>query len=90
MEIEKLKGLLKEANIPFRERVLMDTPQLYYPDMEYPTWDVICHVGSWGYEQGLLEIRIDQNEPTGYLTAEETFKLIKETIKGETNGKRRR
>ena len=83
MEIEKLKGLLKEAHIPFRERTLMDTPQLYYPDTEYLTWDVICHVGSWGYEQGLLEIMIGNNEPTGYLTAEETFELIKEIMKGD-------
>ena len=41
-------------------------------------WDAICHKGSWGYEQGLLEVWGDyMNEPEGNLTAEEAFEKIK-------------
>lgn len=40
-------------------------------------FSIICHFGSWGYKEGLLEMMIDGREPEGYLTAEEVFEKIK-------------
>ena len=46
---------------------------------------VICHFGSMGYEEGLLEMwNYDEAEPEGYLTAKqviEKIKKIKEKLK---------
>ena len=45
------------------------------------TWDVICHRGSFGWTQGLLEMwGKNMDDPEGYLTAKECLKLIKERI----------
>ena len=44
-------------------------------------WDAICHYGSYGYEQGLLEIYgslVDGGGVKGWLTAEEVIRLIEE------------
>ena len=40
-------------------------------------WDVICHHGSYGYEEGLLEYSDNiENDVIGNLTADEVIKLI--------------
>ena len=45
-------------------------------------WDAICHYGSYGYEQGLLEIygnivtEEDGDSVVGWLTAEDVIKRI--------------
>lgn len=49
-----------------------------YEDETYnhQLWDVICHRGSYGYTQGLLEtmgMPEDGNDVTGYLTADEVI-----------------
>lgn len=44
-------------------------------DGEY-LWDAICHPGSYGYEDGLLEVMGDpvtNNDVEGWLTADEIF-----------------
>ena len=48
------------------------------------SWDAICHPGSYGYEQGLLEImgdlvdcKKDGDTVVGYLTAEEVIERFK-------------
>ena len=52
------------------------------------TWDVICHMGSYGYEQGLLEMwGKNMDEPEGYLTAKECFERIKEIVENELESK---
>ena len=44
-------------------------------------WDAICHYGSYGYEEGLLEVMgeklIGHDDVEGYLTAEDVIELIK-------------
>ena len=45
-------------------------------------WDAICHFGSYGYEEGLLEIMgtlvrpEDRDSVAGWLTAEDVIKRI--------------
>lgn len=44
-------------------------------------WDAICHYGSYGYEQGLLEIYgslVDDGGVVGWLTAEDVIRRIEE------------
>lgn len=44
---------------------------------------IICHFGSWGVKQGLLEYwRMGKDkDPVGYCTAEEVIDVIKEWVK---------
>lgn len=80
-EMYKLINLLIKAKIPFEVTENMDTPQVWYPSKESHICDAICHSGSYGHEQGLLEIMgltIDSDDVEGYLTAEEVFERIQE------------
>ena len=84
-EMMKLEKMLNEANVPHR---VMENwcgaMQIWYPSKENPVSDAICQEGSYGYEDGLLEImglaserlRAEWNEEDaveGWLTAEEVF-----------------
>ena len=60
--------------------------QIMVPDnsAEYYKWDAICHYGSYGSEEGLLEIAgqlvdeaIDGDSVKGWLTAEQVIERIK-------------
>lgn len=79
-EMYKLINLLIKAKIPFEVVELCDTPQVYYPSAENCICDVICHSGSYGHDQGLLEVMGLNTDPTddveGWLTAEEVYKRI--------------
>lgn len=41
----------------------------------------ICHLGSYGVEQGLIEFYDFRTEPVGYLTAEECMEIVKDKLK---------
>lgn len=80
-EMEKLFGLLCLAEIPHEVTECWGTPQIWYPSTEEPVCDVICHAGSYGHEEGLLEIMglVDEDhgdDVEGYLTAREVFRRI--------------
>ena len=79
-ETYKLINLLIKAKIPFEVVELLDAPQVCYPSKENCICDAICHSGSYGHNQGLLEIMGLNTDPTdgveGWLTAEEVFKRI--------------
>ena len=93
-EIFKLKEMLEKAKIPFVFRELKDFGgyQILYPEIgENNICDVILYEGSYGGEQGLLEIMglVDEeiigDAVEGHLTAEECFGRIKKHY--EENGK---
>jgi len=44
---------------------------------------IVCHYGSYGVKQGLLEYRRlkKKEDPVGYCTAEEVIEVIKELVK---------
>lgn len=92
-ELNKLEKYLKDNKIPYQridERgqsefnllsKYLERHQIIYPNKEMHLWDVICHPGSYGYDEGLLELmgnisRTDDVE--GYLTAEDVIERIKE------------
>ncbi len=84
-ELDKLEDYLKSHDIPY-ERIdkdgEYDKHQICFPK-RYPgcVWDAICHYGSYGAEQGLLEIMgdivtIDYDSVEGYLTADDVISRI--------------
>ena len=82
-EMSKLIALLENAHVPYETRPhWFDTIQIGYPNFENTVCDVVCFRGSYGYEQGLLEIMglVDEEEVgdtvEGYLTATEIFQRI--------------
>ena len=84
-EIFKLDKMLTAARIPHHLHPFSDGWQICYPDVEEATsavCDVICHSGSYGHRQDLLEIMglVDVekvgDEVEGYLTAQDVFSRI--------------
>lgn len=66
---------------------LLERHQIYVPDKENSQWDVICHEGSYGHEEGLLEVMGTIVDPfcgdtvEGWLSAADVI----ERIEGEKN-----
>lgn len=70
-EIMKLAIGLDKKGLQFTAHTMLGGVQIVCND-----WDAICHCGSYGYEQGLIEVagsivKNDNDEVEGYLTAEE-------------------
>lgn len=90
-EINKLKEMLEMEKIPFTFRPLFGGYQIIYPNVENNVCDVIIHNGSYGRQQGLLEIMglVDEEEVgdsvEGYLTATDCFNRIYKHYKEHKN-----
>ena len=88
-ELNKLEQYLKEHSIPY-ERIDEDEGSKYVPELDrhqicVPSsepgwaWDVICHYGSYGCKEGLLEgmgTIFGGGEPEGHLTADDVIERI--------------
>lgn len=75
-EMDKLANGLDEKNIPYVRKTCFDGEQIVCD-----SWDAICHRGSYGHEQGLLEImgsivRNDEDDVEGYLSAEDILSRL--------------
>ena len=94
-ELTKLETWLRSHHIPY-ERIdeapkpwapLMERHQICVPSQEIMRWDAICHYGSYGYEDGLLEIygelvtENDGDSVVGYLTAADVVKRVETWLK---------
>lgn len=97
-EMEKLQYMLKGARIPFdivrRETFIPRKKlgifsydgevkdQIVAPDRNTHAIDAICQYGSYGYQEGLLEVMGPRtvcgtsDGVVGYLTAEQAFELF--------------
>ncbi len=82
-ELDKLQRYLEEHNVPFERideepysLIQIDRHQIIVFNAEgLRLWDAICHYGSYGYKEGLLEIYgILCTDVEGCLTAEEVIK----------------
>jgi hypothetical protein len=65
---------LSARNIPFTARALYGGMQIICD-----TWDAICHDGSYGHEQGLIEVMglgCDEGDVIGSLTAAEVLEMV--------------
>lgn len=80
-ECLRLESMLLAAEIPYEARNIYDGRQVIYPNMREWKSDVVCHGGSYGHEQGLLEqmylVGDDEDSVEGHLTAEVVFQRWK-------------
>lgn len=77
-EMNKLVVLLAKNNVPFEIKAFdfLDKPtwQICSPSIEDTKVDAICHKGSYGHENGLIEIMsLFEEDVVGWLTAEEAL-----------------
>ena len=94
-EMNKLIAILAMEEIPFEviENIYWDnTPQVWIPNKKKPIADIICHSGSYGGNEGLLEIMADfsydnyHDSVKGYLTANEALNIIWDVIHNQSKG----
>ena len=79
-EMMKLAFGLRDRGIGFKVQSFFDGIQIVVGDFD---WDAICHSGSYGHENGLIEVMglpQCQDDVIGYLTAEEVLKMVDELI----------
>ena len=80
IEMGKLEQFLQEAKIPYRIEYIWGMPSVrYYGHGDELICDAVCHSGSYGHEEGLLEIMgLTRNDDSveGWLTSEEVFDRI--------------
>ena len=77
-EMMKLAFGLRDRGIEFSTKSFLDGIQIIVGDWD---WDAICHSGSFGHENGLIEVMglpQCQDDVIGYLTAEEALKMVDE------------
>ena len=100
-QLDKLEIYLKEHHIPYdridKDEVFEETPHGKYvvecerhqiivpPQDQERQWDAICHSGSYGHNEGLLEImgnivRVNDSVE-GWLTADDVIERIEEANK---------
>lgn len=83
-EINQLAQGLVEKGITFTTKRLLGGMQIVVnDDNDNYLWDAICHCGSYGHEEGLIEImgtivQNDCDDVEGYLTAEEILSRLDE------------
>lgn len=91
-ELDKLEKYLKEHNITYdrvdKPRKLFEyseVHQIIVYEKGERVWDAICHPGSYGYEEGLLEVMgepvvrpSDGDTVCGHLTAEDVIARYEE------------
>lgn len=78
-EMMKLAFGLRDRDIGFKTTSFLDGIQIIVEDGD---WDAICHSGSYGHENGLIEVMglpQCQDDVIGYLTAKEVLKMVDET-----------
>lgn len=92
-QLDKLEKYLKENGIKYERIDTKDTHQINVPNSKDKEWDAICHYGSFGYKEGLLEIYgsiVPKNvgdTVEGYLTAEDVVNRINEYKKKDESKK---
>ena len=77
-EMMKLAFGLYDRGIEFKAKSFFDGIQFIIGDRD---WDAICHSGSYGHENGLIEVMglpQCQDDVIGYLTAKDVLKMVDE------------
>ena len=75
-EMMKLAFGLRDRGIEFSTKSFFDGIQIVVGDFD---WDAICHSGSYGHENGLIEVMglpQCEDDVIGYLTAEDVLNMI--------------
>lgn len=80
-EVDKLIDLLNNCvdAVPFEVTTNHGRPQVWFPNQKHSICDAVCHWGSYGHQDGLIEIMgLTKNNDAveGYLSAWEVFARI--------------
>ena len=92
-EIQKLRCLLDEKSINYEVRDWGGSSSGFMEgyNLQVSNGDIrysfLLSKGSYGREKGLIEFYNFSDEPTGWLTANECMKIIKEELKVEEQNK---
>ena len=95
VEMYKLINMLiQDGSHKFTVEEFMDTPCVrFQDDAGHDIGDAICHSGSYGHENGLLEImglgicvKNDGDDVKGWMTAEEVIQQLKKFITQRKDG----
>ena len=79
-EMMELAFGLRDRGIGFKTTSFLDGIQIVVGDWD---WDAICHSGSYGHENGLIEVMglpQCQGDVIGWLTANDVLKMVDELI----------
>lgn len=96
-ELDKLEAYLKDNGFEYH-RDDADVGPECMPELNHHQivctkngkyqWDAVCHFGSYGYKEGLLEImgklvnpKVDGDTVVGWLTAEDVIERIETLVK---------
>lgn len=98
-ELDKLEDYLIKEKIPYtrKDDEMLDGWRSWHQIKVFKDedrkksdeywWDAICHYGSYGYEEGLLEVmgepvvrEDDDDSVCGYLTAEDVINRFEEFV----------
>lgn len=95
-ELDKLESYLKNHGYSYeredRDATMFtrDWHQVRVYEGDRRLWDAVCHDGSYGYKDGLLEIYgsivwedIDDDSVRGWLTADDVIARIERGAEGE-------
>ena len=77
-EMMELAFGLRDRGIGFKMQSFFDGIQIVVGDFD---WDAICHSGSYGHENGLIEVMglpQCQDDVIGWLTANDVLKMVDE------------
>ena len=87
-ELDKLEEYLKNNDYEYKRidetvNSYLNRHQIIVYENGKRSWDAICHIGSYGYEEGLLEVMGDKVLPKGckdavcgYLTAQDIIDML--------------
>lgn len=79
-EMDKLQNWLKKNHIQHERRSIIQNGDQILIENDNIKISCICHYGSYGYNQGLIEMWDFANEPEGWLTAEACKRRIKKRV----------
>lgn len=85
-EMEKLISMLENAGVEHEVGThrLSGTKQVHVPNKENEIVDAVSFWGSYGGEDGMIEVWGEGfDDAIGYLTAEEAFEIITKVMNGE-------
>ena len=88
-EIQKLRCLLDANGINYEVREWIGGDDVFWENYNLHVlngdirYSFLLSTGSYGREEGLIEFFNFSEEPTGWLTADECMKIIKEELKIE-------
>lgn len=91
--MDLLGNILRDSGIPFKREIEVTYRNLFgeegflaknqikldeHQGSKHIFFSAICHIGSYGYQDGTIEVWFGTGNPAAYCTIDEAFKLIKE------------